>query len=220
METFDFSGFIAPEIQNKRRENALPPKVQEFDNLKYRRAETEKGGKPKTVQGSFHISKKLFTVLGLASVALRHFVNPKDKNLVVIGTVLNDDGKFMKKRENKEKGDTFKSDSLEAALAEAGLIDVAKVGENQFLDLVEVGQNIEIAGIKTIKLYKVVKGAKKAEEKEAKVETAETSTASAPEVKAAPTPTPTVAATESAAPVAEPATVAAPAAAAAADDWS
>lgn len=212
MEQFDFSDFIAPEVQNKRRETALPPKVQEFDNLKYRRAKTQKGGKPEPVlQGGFHISKALFAALNLENYALRHFVNPKNPAAgVVIGVVTDENGKFMKKRENKQKGDSFKSDALEAALSVAGLISLDRVQENQFLDLIQISGPGKIAGVDVVAAYRVAKGeAKKAEE---------ASSTAKPAAEAAPAPaTPAPAAAPApSAPVAE--TAAAPAGGQ--DDWS
>jgi hypothetical protein len=213
MEQINFSEFIAPEVQNKRKENALPPKVQEFDNLKYRRAETEKGGKPKSVQGGFHLAKKLIADLGLESNALRHFVHPKDKTIVLVGTVADKDGAYMKKREGKKKGDTFKSDNLEAALAAAGIIDLNVVGDNQFIDLVKVGENQTIQGFSVLTVYKAAKGTKKVTETPAEKKVEDKVVAAAP---AAPASAPAADAVAAApAPAAAPVT-----AATAQDDWT
>lgn len=187
MEQINFSDFIAPEVQNKRKESSLPPKVQEFDHLKYRKAKTEKGGVA-TIASQFHVAKAMFAALGLSTNALRHFVNPKDKTTVLLGTVADEDGKFLKKREGREKGDAFKSDAFEAALAGAGIIDTsdASVGLNQFIDLIPVGTSIYIPvsadkKIRAYQVFKLVKGT--AKKKEEKAEVADDVKAEAPKAE-------------------------------------
>jgi hypothetical protein len=189
METINFNEFIAPEIQNKRKSGSLPPKVQEFDALKYRKAKSEKGGVT-SIQGQFYIAKAMFTSLGIETNALRHFIHPTDKSTVLLGTVADDDGKFMKKRKEREKGDAFKSEALEAALAAAGIIDTSAgaIGINQFIDIIPVGTSLQIPvnsekKITVFQAFKLAKGVAKKKEVAAPV-AAETAAPAKAEAKA------------------------------------
>jgi hypothetical protein len=160
----DFSGFKAVAVSNQRRPGGLPPKVQEFDDMKYRKATTKSG-----VVGQFYISGARIKELNLTTNALRHFKSP-DPNVVLIGVVEDKHAKMLRAREGKKKGNHFKSDALEVALNVAGTID-SNSTENQFLKLTKVGENVEIDGVPVIAAFTISKGQKKAASAKAKAET-------------------------------------------------
>lgn len=153
----DFSQFKAPEVANNRKPGGLPPKVQEFDALKYRKAQTKKSG----IKAMFFLSTERGEAIKISENALRHFIHPTDKTIVLLGTVADADGKYLKSRKDKEKGDAFKSDALEAALNAAGIIDATAIKQNQFIAMSKVGENVEIDGIKVKEVFQLAKGAKK-----------------------------------------------------------
>lgn len=214
----DFSKLKAVETSNKRQGGGLPPKVQEFDDMKYRKAPSKKSG----LIGKFYIGDKRIEELSLATVnALRHFNDPTDKNSVFIAVVADKDAKMLRKRENKDKGNNFKSDAFEAALTAAGLIDPSLVKTNQFLSWTSVGKGVSVDGISCVEIFQIGKGTKKAQPGKAKAEAQEASAKAASTVDgttatSAPIP-------EAKAEQAPPATTeeAPPAASATgADDWS
>lgn len=197
MSNINFSEFFSPEIQNKRKDGGLKPKVQQFDNLKYRKAKIKRGGQPETVLGQFYVSKAMAAELQIESNALRHFVHPKDKNTVLLAVVDEKDGKYMKKRKDREKGDAFKNENLEAVLATAGVIDTsdAAIGTNQFIDYKEVASDVTVGkeGIKAKKVYQLSKGTAKEQAEETAQEAAAPTAApqtEAPKAEAAPAPAP------------------------------
>lgn len=180
MNTFNFSEFQAPTIVNKRKESALPSKVQEFDDLKYRKMVTKKG----EVKGQFYISKKRFEELNLTEFALSHFTHPSQKGVVLLGVVEDKDGKYLKKRKDREKGTQFKSEVLEEVLNAAGIIDTsdASLKLNQFIKITEVGRDVTLGKTPVKIAFQITKGAKKEVVKE------EVADKQAETVKAAPAP--------------------------------
>lgn len=211
----DFSQFKSVDVSNQRRPGGLPPKVQEFDDLKYRKANQKSG-----VVGQFYVSTARIKELDLTTNALRHFVHPADKNVVLLGVVSDKDGKMLRAREGKKKGNHFKSDALEAALSAAGIIDLNNQKDNQFLTLTKVGENQVIDGIQTLVAFTITKGQKKVvtkAEAKPKAEEAKASTTSEQPAATVSTPEVTPAAVNEAAPVTPSAT---PTDAAPADDWT
>jgi hypothetical protein len=210
----DFSQFKAVEVSNKKNPNALPSKVQEFDDLKFRKAESKKDG----VGSKFFISNARFAELNLTEFALRHFVHPQDKNVILLAVVADDDGKFLRKRtdkktgEAKEKGGQFKSEALEAALVAAGVLDAAaELGSNQFIKMTQVAKDVTIDGYACRIVFTLAKGAKK--------ESAKDTASKEKEVVATKEVAAPVAATNApAAPVAD--VQSAPQAAPVADEWN
>lgn len=207
----DFSQFKSVDVSNQRRPGGLPPKVQEFDDLKYRKANQKSG-----VVGQFYVSTARIKELDLTTNALRHFVHPADKNVVLLGVVSDKDGKMLRAREGKKKGNHFKSDALEAALSAAGIIDLNNQKDNQFLTLTKVGENTTIDGISVLVAFTITKGQKKVATK-SKAEEAKASATVEQSAATVSTPEVTPAAVNEAAPV-TPST--APTDAAPADDWT
>lgn len=220
----DFSKLKAVETSNKRQGGGLPPKVQEFDDMKYRKAPSKKSG----LIGKFYIGDKRIEELSLATVnALRHFNDPTDKNSVFIAVVADKDAKMLRKRENKDKGNNFKSDAFEAALTAAGLIDPSLVKTNQFLSWTSVGKGVSVDGISCVEIFQIGKGTKKAQPGKAKAEAQEasakaTGTVDGTTATSAPTEAKAEQAPQATTEEASPATAAAPPAASAtgADDWT
>jgi hypothetical protein len=215
---FDFNQFKSVDVSNQRRPGGLPPKVQEFDDLKYRKANQKSG-----VVGQFYVSTARIKELDLATNALRHFVHPADKNVVILGVVSDKDGKMLRAREGKKKGNHFKSDALEAALSAAGIIDLTNEKDNQFLKLTKVGENVTIDGISVIAAFTITKGQKKVVAKAEKAKTEDKAAAPATTEQPAATvsaPEGTPAAVNEAAPVTPSTPAAETPQAAPADDWT
>lgn len=168
----DFSSFKAVTSTAKTRKSTktgLPTKVQEYDDLKYRKTLTEKG-EVKSIVPLFTVSNKRFSELGLEALQLSDFVNPADKSQVLLTVVSKEDGKYLRAREGKKKGKSFKSEALEAALNAAGIIDSsdAAIGAKQYLKIEQVGENVTIDGVNVIKAFLISKG--EAKPKPVKVE--------------------------------------------------
>ncbi len=153
----DFSAFKIPKIANKRKDGGLPPKVQEYTDLKYRKAKAEKN-KVESILSKFTVATDKFASIGLATLAFVHFVSPTDKNQIFLGLVDNKDGKYLKARKNKDKGKSFKSDALEVALNAAGIIDMNALGKSQFINMTSVAKGVEIDGIQVIEVFQLSKG--------------------------------------------------------------
>jgi hypothetical protein len=107
----------------------------------------------------FVISQKAFDMLGLGSLALRHFYDPKQKALV-LATVDNEKGLFMKiskKSDDGTKSKRFKSEALLSALCELGVINRGVYGD-QILSIsqYEPAPN-QIQGITVHGVYQITK---------------------------------------------------------------
>jgi len=157
MNTFNFEEFKAPVTVNKRKESSLPTKFQEYDNLKYRKMQNKKG----EIKGLFYVATKLFESLNLETNGLTHFVHPTNNKVILLGLVDEKDAKYLKKRKDRDKGKTFKSEALEAALNAAGIIDSSALKKNQFIDLTKVGENVTLDGIAVKVAFQLVVGKKK-----------------------------------------------------------
>lgn len=172
----DFSKFEAVENSNTRKPGTKFTKVQQFDNLKYRKAKNKVTGE---VEGKFFVSNVRFAELGLAADVtenadktvtinsagngLRQFIQTVDGKTVgaVLGVVADKDAKILKvsKRGMKTKG--FKSDKLEAALNDLKIIDATKEGVNQFIDLKLEAENVTISKVAVLKAFSMSVGAEK-----------------------------------------------------------
>lgn len=204
MSQIDFTQFKAPDAVNRKKPGGLSSKTQSFDDLKYRKAANKKTG---TVIAKFFVSDARFESLGLITNELLATIHPTTKQ-VLIGVVGAEKGNLLKKREGKEKGQAFKSDTVEAALLATGVIADLPAGSNQFIKLTQVGTNVVLEKETCSVVFLLEKGEAKAKvEGEAKV--------AAKEVKAEAKAEP-----QADAKVAVEAPVATPAAAVADEDWN
>jgi len=165
MNQIDFSQFKVPDAVNKKKPGGLPSKVQEFDDLKYRKAQMKKEG----VVAKFYVSTSRFAGLNLKENELLATIHPTSKQ-VLLGVVGEGKGNLLKKREGKEKGTAFKSDIVEAALLASGVIADLPVGTNQFIKLTQVGTNVTLEGELCSIVFLLEKGTRKAQEAAAKVD--------------------------------------------------
>lgn len=156
----DFSQFKRAEVSNKRKTGGLPQKVQEFTDMKYRRA-PQKGedGQPGEIIAKFYVSNEKFAALGLSGLGFAHFVAPDGSYF--LGVVADADAKYLRARKGKEKGKSFKNDELEVLLTNSGIIDPSKLKVNQFITMTQVGENVTVQGILVLKAFTLSVGSAK-----------------------------------------------------------
>lgn len=207
----DFSQFKTVEVANTRKASSLPTKTQEFSDLKYRKAQTKKNG----IRAMFYLSEERFEGLGInKDHALVHFIHPSDKSIILIGVVDEANGKYLKKRVGRDKGDSFKSEALEAALHAAGIINSSAIGLNQFIAMTKVGEKVNIDGTPVHIVFQLSKGEKKKQAEKEQTSTTEATVAATVPVAEGSTVNASTASTESTASAPE-----AQAAPAAKSDW-
>lgn len=199
MSSIDFTQFKAPDAINKKKPGGLPSKTQNYEDLKYRKAVNKKDN---SVTTKFTVSDARFESLQLKSNEFLAVIHPTTKQ-VLIGVVAEGHGNLLRKREGREKGQAFKSDTIEAALLASGVIVDAPVGTNQYVKMTQVGTSQVLEKEMCSVIFLLEKGAPKAKEaKEVKEEA------------------PVAAKTEEPTKAAEPQAQAAPVAASSDDEWN
>jgi len=163
----DFSKFEKVDNTFERKGGYTLVKEQEYSSLKYRKAvkktKDADGKETETVEGRFYIANELFVSAGLATNGLRQFTTP-DGSETVLAVVADEHAGILKASKKSKEGNkvkNFKSPKLEAALAQAGIIDTTKVGVNQFIDAKVIGTNADIKGVPCITVYGLSVGAAK-----------------------------------------------------------
>jgi len=166
-------------------------RTQNYDGIKYRRWESEKGKKAAEEEGKeftpfiedqFIVSKKAFEKLNLTQYALTQFKTDKDVLLVVLKEVegAKPEAKFLKQSYSKEgvaqnKSSFFSNVFLAEDLAAKGLIDKDKLG-SQFLGLEDVTAEITDIPSHVVAIYKVVVDTTGSDDEEEEEVATETST--------------------------------------------
>lgn len=156
--SLNFSSFKTQKTANVRASVAGVARGQNF-KMKFRKFVSKKN-KAESVESLFEIAKDKFNEIGLETYGLIEIKSPEGQSY--LATVDNENATMLKRTEklkgDAEKGKKFKSTILEDSLAKAGVITSEVTGKSQFLDLVEVGKDVDLDGIHAYGIYEIVKG--------------------------------------------------------------
>lgn len=193
MSDLNFSNFKVVDSSNTKTGGFSGGRAALAYNFRYSRFMSKKthgkdNSKEPFEDSFFEVSEPLFNALGLNGLkGLVQIVSPDGVSYLSI--VDNDNAvllKTSKKNEGGEKGRKFKSTVIESALNTQGVIDITKVGEPQYLDLVLVeGSADQLLGgkIKNYGVYEVVKVATPTAEAKASVAEIASTPESTPQVE-------------------------------------